>query len=85
MSFLSADLIDKKKIVENMTQDWSQITTQALYDAWESVLLFLPIIGRNYFHNRLDIAIWIGKLVSSILNKLKFNSILKEQDGKTFS
>jgi hypothetical protein len=67
-----------------MTQDWSQITTQALYDAWESVLLFLPnLIGAIIiFIIGWIIAIWIGKLVSSILNKLKFNSIFERTGWK---
>ena len=67
-----------------MAQDWSQITTQALYDAWESVLLFLPnLIGAIIiFIIGWIIAIWIGKLVSSILNKLKFNSIFERTGWK---
>jgi hypothetical protein len=67
-----------------MTQDWSQITTQALYDAWESVLLFLPnLIGAIIiFIIGWIIAIWIGKLVSSILNTLKFNSIFERTGWK---
>ncbi len=67
-----------------MVQDWSSITTQALSDAWESVLHFLPdLLGAIIvFVIGWIIAIWIGKLIAGILNKLKFNSIFEKTGWK---
>jgi hypothetical protein len=67
-----------------MIQDWLTITTQGLQSSWESILLFLPkflgalvifIIG--WF-----IAIWIGKIIAAILEKIKFNELFSRTGWK---
>jgi len=67
-----------------MIQDWSLITTQALQGAWEEMLLFLPnlIAAIIIFILGWFIAIWIGKLVAGILNKLKFDSVFEKTGWK---
>lgn len=67
-----------------MMQDWSLITTQALQGAWEEILLFLPnlIAAIIIFILGWFIAIWIGKLVAGILNKLKFDRIFEKTGWK---
>lgn len=68
-----------------MIQDWSAITIQGLQSSWESILLFLPkflgalvvfIIG--WF-----IAIWIGKIIAAILEKIKFNELFTRTGWKS--
>ena len=63
-----------------MIQDWSLITMQALQGAWEEILLFLPnlIAAIIIFILGWFIAIWIGKLIAQILNKLKFDSVFEK-------
>ncbi|MFZ3057456.1 MAG: hypothetical protein WA092_00135 [Minisyncoccales bacterium] len=63
-----------------MIQDWSLITMQALQGAWEEMLLFLPnlIAAIIIFILGWFIAIWIGKLIAQILNKLKFDSVFEK-------
>ena len=77
-------MFDKEKMVKNMTQDWSSITTQALYNAWENLLLFLPnLLGAIIiFIIGWILAIWLGKLIAGILSKLKFNSIFEKTGWK---
>lgn len=67
-----------------MIQDWSLITTQALQGAWERMLLFLPnlLAAIIIFILGWFIAIWVGKLVAQILNKLKFDSVFEKTGWK---
>ena len=67
-----------------MIQDWSLITMQALQGAWEEMLLFLPslLAAIIIFILGWFIAIWIGKLVAQVLNKLKFDSIFEKTGWK---
>lgn len=67
-----------------MIQDWSLITMQALQGAWEEILLFLPnlLAALIIFILGWFIAIWIGKLIAQILNKLKFDSIFEKTGWK---
>ncbi len=67
-----------------MIQDWSLITTQALQGAWENMLLFIPnlLAAIIIFILGWFIAIWIGKIVAGILNKLKFDSVFEKTGWK---
>ena len=62
-----------------MIEDWSGITLLALQDFWQGFLNFMPsLIGAiivlliGWF-----IADWVGKLVTEILKKLKFDKIFE--------
>jgi len=63
-----------------MVIDWYTITLRALADLWQGFLLFLPkIIGALIvFLIGWFIAIGIGKLVTEILKRLKFNQIFEK-------
>jgi len=67
-----------------MIQDWSLITMQALQGAWEEILLFLPnlLAAIIIFILGWFIAIWIGKLIAGILNKLKFDRVFEKTGWK---
>ncbi|MFA5714792.1 MAG: hypothetical protein WC998_03570 [Candidatus Paceibacterota bacterium] len=67
-----------------MIQDWSLITTQALQGAWQDILLFLPnlLAAIIIFILGWFVAIWIGKLVAQILNKLQFDSLFEKTGWK---
>jgi len=67
-----------------MIQNWSIITMQALQGAWEQMLMFLPslLAAIIIFILGWFIAIWIGKLIAQILNKLKFDSIFEKTGWK---
>jgi hypothetical protein len=67
-----------------MIQDWSLITMQALQGAWEEILLFLPnlLAAIVIFVLGWFIAIWIGKLIAQVLNKLKFDSVFEKTGWK---
>lgn len=63
-----------------MVTDWSLITFQALESLWQGFILFLPkLIGVllalliGWF-----VAVWVGKLVTEILKRLKFNRIFEK-------
>jgi len=68
-----------------MVIDWYTITLRALGDLWQGFLLFLPkIIGALIvFLIGWFIAIGIGKLVTEILKRLKFNRIFEKGVWKT--
>jgi hypothetical protein len=68
-----------------MIQDWLTITTQGLQASWESILLFLPkLIGAIVvFIIGWFIAIWIGKIVAAILEKIKFNELFSRTGWKS--
>jgi hypothetical protein len=71
-------------VEKDMIQDWSLITTQALQGAWEEILLFIPnlLAAIIIFIVGWFIAIWIGKLIAGILNKLQFDSIFEKTGWK---
>ena len=67
-----------------MVQDWTTITIQALQNAWQGFLSFIPnLIGAiivfiiGYF-----IALGIGKLMTGILTRLRFNKIFERAGWK---
>lgn len=68
-----------------MVLDWYTVTIKALMGLWEAFLMFIPallgaiivlIIG--WF-----ISIGIGKLVTEVLKKLKFNQVFEKGSWKT--
>jgi len=67
-----------------MIQDWSLITMQALQGAWENILLFLPnlLAAVIIFVLGWFVAIWIGKLIAGILNKLQFDALFEKTGWK---
>ncbi len=67
-----------------MIQDWTTITIQALQDAWQSFLIFVPkLLGALIiFVIGWFIAIGIGRLVAEILVRLKFNQIFERTGWK---
>jgi len=67
-----------------MIQDWTMITIQALQDAWQSFLIFIPkLVGALIiFVIGWFIAIGIGRLVAEILVRLKFNQIFERTGWK---
>lgn len=71
-------------MAKNMTQTLSSVTMQALYDAWSQILLFIPsfLAAIIIFILGWIIAIWIAKLVSGILSKLKFDSLFDKSGWK---
>ena len=67
-----------------MIQDWTTVTIQALQKVWQGFLSFIPnLIGAiivfiiGYF-----IALGIGKLMTGILTRLRFNKIFERAGWK---
>lgn len=67
-----------------MVQNWTEITIFALQNLWQRFLDFLPnllgaivVFGIGWFF-----AHWIGKLVSTILSRLKFNKFFERTGWK---
>ncbi|HOS88244.1 MAG TPA: hypothetical protein PL093_01955 [Candidatus Pacearchaeota archaeon] len=67
-----------------MVEDWLNITTQALQSSWESILIFLPkLLGALVvFLIGWFVAIWLGKIIAAILEKLKFNELFNKTGWK---
>lgn len=67
-----------------MIQDWTTITIQALQDAWQTFLVFIPKLfgALIIFVVGWLIAIAIGRLVAGILVQLKFNRIFERTGWK---
>lgn len=67
-----------------MVQDWTTITIQALQDAWQLLLIFMPkLLGAIIiFVIGWFIAIGIGRIVAEILVRLKFNQIFERTGWK---
>ncbi|MFA5086259.1 MAG: hypothetical protein WC468_01525 [Candidatus Paceibacterota bacterium] len=67
-----------------MIQDWSLITMQALQGAWEEILMFLPnlLAAIVIFVIGWFVAMWIGKLIAGILNKLQFDALFEKTGWK---
>lgn len=68
-----------------MILDWYEITIRALIDLWQGFIIFLPkIIGALIvFLIGLFVASGLGKLITEILKRLKFNQIFERGDWKT--
>lgn len=67
-----------------MAQSFSSITAQALHSAWSEILSFIPslLISITIFIIGWIISIWLGKLVSGLLKRLKFDSIFEKTGWK---
>lgn len=63
-----------------MIQDWSSVTVEALQGLWFGFLDFIPkLVGAIVvFIIGWFIAIWIARLVSEILKRLKFDKIFEK-------
>ncbi|MFH1894648.1 MAG: hypothetical protein ABH813_01990 [Patescibacteria group bacterium] len=63
-----------------MFQNWSNITLYSLQKLWEGFLSFIPalIVAIVVFIAGWFVAILIGKLITGILKKLKFNKALEK-------
>jgi len=63
-----------------MISDWIIITTQALQNLWEGFLSFIPTLIGAILILTIGwlISIGIGKLITEILKKLRFNQILEK-------
>ena len=71
-----------------MVGDWYSVTINALFDLWQGFLGFIPsLIGAIVvFIIGWFIALGIGKLVTEILSRLKFNTLFEKTDWqKAFS
>jgi len=68
-----------------MITDWYTITIQILQGFWQGFLVFFPkLIGALFiFIIGCFVAFGIGKLVSEILKRLKFNRIFEKEIWKT--
>ena len=67
-----------------MNADWSTVTIQALVTLWESFLLYIPnlIMGLLLLIFGWFIAYGLGKLVSEILKKMKFDSLFAKEEWR---
>lgn len=68
-----------------MILDWYTVTIKALQGLWEAFLMFIPaLVGAiivliiGWF-----VAVGVGKLVTEILKKLKFNQVFEKGSWKT--
>ena len=71
-----------------MVGDWYSVTINALFDLWQGFLGFIPsLVGAIViFIIGWFVAIGVGKLVSEILSRLKFNTLFEKTDWqKAFS
>jgi len=64
-----------------LVENWSVITTEALQDAWRAFINFIPnlLAAIIVFIIGWFIAIAIGKLISIILSRLRFNKLFDER------
>ena len=62
-----------------MITDWSSITLLALQDAWQGFLTFIPVLlgAIIVFVIGWIISIGVGKVISEILSRLKFNKLFE--------
>jgi hypothetical protein len=60
-------------------ENWGSVTLSALQDLWQAFLSFIPnLIGALIvFIIGWFISVWIGKLVTEILKRLKFNQLFE--------
>jgi len=63
----------------NILQEWSVVTVEKLQDLWGGFLGFIPnLIGAIVvFIIGWVIAVWVGRLVSEVLKRIKFDKILQ--------
>jgi len=68
-----------------MVQDWADITVQALQGLWQGFLSFIPVLlgAIIVFVIGWFFAVLIGKIITEILKKLKFNQIFEKGGWKT--
>ena len=67
-----------------MILDWTEVTIQALQNLWHGFLVFIPVLlgAIIIFMIGWFISVGIGKLVSEVLKKLKFNQLFEKEDWK---
>jgi len=67
-----------------MVQDWADITSQALQSLWQGFLTFVPVLlgAIIIFVIGWFFAVLIGKIVTEVLKKLKFNQIFQRGGWK---
>lgn len=68
-----------------MILDWADVTIQALQNLWQAFLNFIPILigAIIVFVIGWFISIGVGKLITEILKKLKFNQIFERGNWKS--
>ena len=68
-----------------MITDWSNITLQALQNAWGVTVEFLPkfVIGLLVFLIGWMIASGIGKVLARVLKRIKFDTLFQKSGWKT--
>jgi len=67
-----------------MVLDWGTVTLQALQTAWQGFLNFIPVLigAIIVFVIGWFIAIGVGRLISGILTRLKFNKLFEKTGWK---
>jgi hypothetical protein len=67
-----------------MVQDWADITVEGLQNLWAGFLSFIPVLlgAIIVFVIGWFFAVLIGKIVTEILKKLKFNQIFEKGNWK---
>ncbi len=67
-----------------MILDWTEVTVQALQSLWQAFLIFIPVLlgAIIVFMIGWFISIGLGKLVSEVLKKLKFNQLFEKEEWK---
>jgi len=65
--------------------DWYEVTLRALQDAWQAFLIFIPNLAGALlvFVIGWFVAIWGGKIVTEILNRLNINRLFEKDGWKT--
>jgi hypothetical protein len=68
-----------------MVLDWADVTIQALQNLWQAFLNFIPLLigAIIVFVIGWFISIGVGKLITEILKKLKFNQIFERGSWKS--
>ncbi|MDP1538698.1 MAG: hypothetical protein Q8M00_01575 [bacterium] len=68
-----------------MVLDWADVTVQALQNLWQGFLSFIPVLlgAIIVFVIGWFFAVLIGKLITEILKRLKFNQIFEKGSWKT--
>lgn len=75
-------MLNKEKIM--MVFDWYEVTLAALIDLWQGFVVFIPkLIGALViFLIGWFIAVIIGKVITEVLKRIKFNRIFDKGDMK---
>jgi len=68
-----------------MVLDWYSVTVQALQNLWQGFIEFIPVLigAIIVFVIGWFISIGVGKLITEILKKLKFNQLFEKEGWKT--